>query len=634
MPGLRGPLRSTRLRVDSPAAVAVHTAVKPYNARVPPADAIAGLLADLDTIAGLAGAAVLSRSELRLEEGETRPAAVLFVDVVGFSELSRKLTTEQLATLVDRSFRIFELTVKSHGGYCDKVIGDAGLYVFAGHPNHAPVCEAALCAGLDLLERAAQVNASLAQSGLGLELRAGVAFGDVTRKRAGGAELAESVFGETVNLAQRLQGSAPNGTLLTTSGVLDRAGDLFVTTDLGSKVLKGVGAVRTWRVDGLAPREVRLRGAFAALSPLVGRGELLEHCLAQVEAWNTSGGAALIVLQGPPAVGKSRLAYELGQRLAAHWGDGQCTLATAHCLQQAGLSTLLAEVCALARLGREGLVDRWEALCSLASERLGPEYAQRAQGSLPVLAHLLDCTEVDSSALRQADVNAFRLGCRVALHTALEMAALEGRRLLLVIEDIQWLGDSIEVLKGAFEGLGARPPLVILATARPEYTHSAGILGESASLLCPVEPLGGSAGTELLAALLPGLDLPPAVERELHSKASGLPYYYEEFARMLVRRGIAGLRAGTEAAPRYELVREVKELALPENVQALLLGRLDQLPRELKELAMHASVLGHSFKAELLARLEERLSAISETELQIRLGALTAEHVLVAEEAG
>lgn len=599
---------------------------------MPPAEGIAGLLADLDTIAGLAGAAVLSRAELRLEEGETRPAAVLFVDVVGFSELSRKLTTEQLATLVDRSFRIFELTVKSQGGYCDKVIGDAGLYVFAGHPNYAPVCEAALAAGLGLLERAAQVNASLAQSGLGLELRAGVAFGDVTRKRAGGAELAESVFGETVNLAQRLQSAAAAGTLLTTPGVLERAGDLFKTTDLGTLELKGVGAVAACRVDGLAPREVRLRGAFAALSPLVGRGELLEPCLAQVEAWDASAGAALIVLQGPPAVGKSRLAYELGQRLAARWGGAG--LATAHCLQQAGLSSLLAEVCALAGLGREGLVARWEALCALAGQHFGAEYAQRAMGSLPLLAHLLDCAEVDSSALRQADVNAFRLACRVALHTALELAALEGRRLLLVLEDVQWLGDSAEVLRGVFEGLRASPPLIILATARPEYAHTAGALGEIESLLCAVQPLGAAAGTELLAALLPGLELPAAVERELHSKASGLPYYYEEFARMLVRRGIAAPRAGTEAAPRYELVREVKELALPENVQALLLGRLDQLPRELKELAMHASVLGHSFKAELLARLEERLSAMPEAVLEQRLGALTTEHVLVAEEAG
>ena len=78
------------------------------------------LLDDLSTLADIASAGVLSRTESRLQAGEVRPAAILFVDVVGFTSLSRSLTPEQLAKLIDRTFRIFELTAKSFGGYLDK----------------------------------------------------------------------------------------------------------------------------------------------------------------------------------------------------------------------------------------------------------------------------------------------------------------------------------------------------------------------------------------------------------------------------------------------------------------------------------------------------------------------------------
>ncbi|MCC7479516.1 AAA family ATPase [bacterium] len=602
---------------------------------------IAQLLSDLDTIAGIAGTGVLSREELRLEEGETRPAAVLFVDVVGFSELAQRLGTEQLAVLVDRSFRIFELSVKAQGGYCDKVIGDAGLYVFAGHPNYPPICEAALCAGLSLLDRAAQVSASLASAGLRLDIRAGVSFGAVTRRRAGSAEASESVYGETVNLSQRLQSAAQPGQLLSTPEVLERAGDSFSVEDLGQHELKGSGSQRLLRVLAQRPRQSRLRGAFSQLSPLTGRSELLARCREQLAQWDHHADTApvrLLILRGSAAVGKSRLAYELARTLqkerAAPEAASPLLLASAHCTAQGTISEFCAELCALAGLDSTNLLQRWEELCALALEQEGSAQAAILRGHLPLLASLLGNSEVDSSALRQAGVQSFELGCRLALKAALELSSASGGQAVLLLEDLQWLGERAELLRAVLGGLRTQQPLLVLATARPEYQHQPGSLGETATALIEVRPLDSSAGRELLAALLPGLVLPPDVDRELHDKAAGLPYYYEEFARMLLRRGIAAPVDSAAAEPRYQLVAEIRELALPENVQALILGRLDQLPRDLKELAMRASVLGRSFRGELLAELEQRLARQHKVPLEERLEALASEHILQREAEG
>ena len=102
-----------------------------------------GFLSDLDTIAAVARAGVISRQEVRLDPGETRPAAILHLDIVDFNTLTKAVSPEELGIIIAKTFGIFELTVRSQGGYCDKTVGDAALYVFPGHPNHPPACERA-----------------------------------------------------------------------------------------------------------------------------------------------------------------------------------------------------------------------------------------------------------------------------------------------------------------------------------------------------------------------------------------------------------------------------------------------------------------------------------------------------------
>jgi predicted ATPase len=189
-------------------------------------------------------------------------------------------------------------------------------------------------------------------------------------------------------------------------------------------------------------------------------------------------------------------------------------------------------------------------------------------------------------------------------------------------------------------GVQLRRPLLVIATARPEFDAEDAALAALLGVESPTEgedkpwtvdeipPLSGADGEALLQALLPGLILPADIAAELHEKASGLPYYYEEFARMLLRRGIVA----PGPAGHYILTQELTELALPEDIQALLLGRLDMLPQELKELTMRASVLGRSFDRDLLARVHELLELEETRPLDDQLAELVAERVLVRDE--
>lgn len=602
------------------------------------ADLIEGLLSDLQTLTEISRAGVISRREKRLEPGEIRPAAVLFLDMVGFTPLTHKIGAEQVALLVDRTFRIFELTVHAHGGYQTGFGGDSASYIFAGHPNYAPICEAALRAAFKLRERSRQINESLSATGLAINFRIGVSFGEVTLKAVGSEDAQPTVMGDAINTAQRLESISRPGTILTTQAVLEKAGDIFQAVCLGERELKGVGPVTTYEVTGILEHPVALRGAFRRLTPLVGRAELQAQAATQITEWLSirhdpayydlaaaatplSGHNRMLILSGVSAIGKSRLAYELVTQLQT---ERPLSSATVHCTERASVRGYTAELAQLAGLSADNLVERWDELCTAGAAAVSPDYAERQRRHLPLLAHVLDCPRLDTGEIANMEVSHFETSCLLAARACCELTAhFTGGAVLLVIEDLQWLGDLSGAIADLLSHACLPQPLIAVATARPQYQHADGSLGEGAASIYVLDPLTTADGDALLQELLPNLELPAALRVELHEKAAGIPYYYEEFARMLERRGLVAARGGG-----YALVHELEELDVPEDICALILGRLDQLAPELKELAMRASVLGRSFSYDLLAALESEMGFTGRRHPAEGLAALTAQRVL------
>lgn len=115
-----------------------------------------------------------------------------FVDIVGYTSLSRRIALDELERLLE-SFeeQTFEV-VHEHGGHVVKTLGDAVLFNFAD-PGSAAV------AGLEIQALSADEKIP--------SMRVGLARGPVLRRLG-------DVFGEPVNIAARLTGSAYPGTVL------------------------------------------------------------------------------------------------------------------------------------------------------------------------------------------------------------------------------------------------------------------------------------------------------------------------------------------------------------------------------------------------------------------------------------
>ena len=176
------------------------------------------------------GAAVRRRAPADARDGLPRQRlAVGFVDLVGFTELTRQLDAVELGQLLGRFESLAFDVVTEAGGRVVKLIGDEAMLVCP----HAPQ---AVRAALEILDNSSAVDIPPA--------RAGIAFGDLLL-------LAGDCFGSAVNLASRIVDRAPSGAVVVDEQIaksVQSEPDLALET-LPDSPLKGIGSVPLWRAS-------------------------------------------------------------------------------------------------------------------------------------------------------------------------------------------------------------------------------------------------------------------------------------------------------------------------------------------------------------------------------------------------
>jgi adenylate cyclase len=139
--------------------------------------------------------ALESRPELG---GAERDVAVLFVDLVGSTELAATRPPAEVVDLLNEFFRIVVDTVNSQGGFVNKFQGDAALAIFGAPIEHPDASGAALAAARELHdELIAMIGAN--------EFGIGVSAGRAIAGHIGAlARFEYTVIGDPVNEAARL----------------------------------------------------------------------------------------------------------------------------------------------------------------------------------------------------------------------------------------------------------------------------------------------------------------------------------------------------------------------------------------------------------------------------------------------
>jgi class 3 adenylate cyclase len=166
---------------------------------------------------------------------------VLIADAVGSTEQGARTSPEEFAAALDELFRRFDEIADRHRLEKIKTIGDAYMAV-AGAPvpraNHA---EAAVSMALEILAQAGQVRWP---SGDPIRVRIGVATGPALAGIIGYRKFAYDLWGDTVNLASRLQEHAEPSQALVSDPTADQLGEACEFGPPQIVDLKGKGPTR------------------------------------------------------------------------------------------------------------------------------------------------------------------------------------------------------------------------------------------------------------------------------------------------------------------------------------------------------------------------------------------------------
>ncbi|EKV31339.1 adenylate/guanylate cyclase [Caenispirillum salinarum AK4] len=142
-----------------------------------------------------------------LKRGARQSAAVMFVDIRGFTARTRGMPPEGVSTFVSAFRARVTAEAEAHGGVVDKFIGDAALIIFGIPDDSTDAARRALSCARGILAEVDSWSQDMAAAGEApVAVGIGLHHGDVFVGAVGTADRLEfTVLGDTVNVAARLQ---------------------------------------------------------------------------------------------------------------------------------------------------------------------------------------------------------------------------------------------------------------------------------------------------------------------------------------------------------------------------------------------------------------------------------------------
>jgi predicted ATPase len=229
-----------------------------------------------------------------------------------------------------------------------------------------------------------------------------------------------------------------------------------------------------------------------------------------------------------------------------------------------------------------------------------------ANDIFPYLGNLLSL-KLEGEAfdrVRSLDPQALQSRTQSALRLLLQAMATQ-HPLVIVLEDLHWADpSSVEYLIQLVPlTTSERILFALLMRAERESptwrltTLMRETLGGSLTEIS-LQALTEAQSRKLIANLLQVEALPKAVREMIQQKAEGNPFFVEEVIRMLIDRGVI-VRKGNH----WSALKDIQNVTIPDNLESLLIARIDRLPEDVKQTLRVAAVIGRQFPVKILEQV-------------------------------
>ena len=427
-----------------------------------------------------------------------------------------------------------------------------------------------------------------------------------------GSDMCEdyTCYGWGGNLASRFMMGAPAGQIWVDERVARRVSQTFEIDYLGAQTFKGFAVDQ--RVYVLHARKQSVDAIYQG--EMVGRQDEINRLARFVEPVWQGRFAGVIGVAGDAGIGKGRLIHAFHtspnfNEKKTLWADCQ----TDQILRQS-FNPLRKWLYRYFGFFPNQLVDeRKQAFDAKLDELIAfipdPELTHELIRTRSILGALVDLYWEDS-LYSQLDAEARYNNTFLALIALVKAESLR-QPVVMFLDDIHFVDDDTNAflvqLKRSLSAVSEMYPVAIILAYRKQGI----VLPISDDLPDDEIKLDGISVNDVthLAEIVLGGSASPELVGLLVARSEGNPYFAEQIIRYLQEEGLLEV-----SGDGWRQVRRGRAYALPGDISALLIARLDQLAQQVKEVVQTASVLGREFEVRVLAQM---LGSESETELYV-----------------
>jgi len=404
-------------------------------------------------------------------------------------------------------------------------------------------------------------------------------------------------YGWGVNLASRFMMNAPIGEIWVDDRIARRVSNWFEIEFLNSQSFKGFAAQQ--KVYNLYRHKPTAEPTYQG--ELVGREEEFAQLASFLEPLWENKFAGLLLVSGDAGIGKGRLVHEVRSSKQFEGKKVLWAVCQSDQIQRQSFNPLRSWLSRYFGISSgQSMEERKQSfdrkLDELLSATTDPDLARELERTRSILGALIDLYWPESLYEQLGPEGRYN-NTFLALIAVLKAESLR-RPVILFLEDLQFIDrdtkDFLARLKRSILAAEGAFPIAMIVTSRQQGASLEKGLIDARIVL---RGLSREALGHLIETLLGGLVAPELISLVM-DRSEGNPYFAEQIVRYLQEENL--IETGQVG---WTLVKTLDEDFLPGDVRAVLVARLDQLARGVRESVQTASVLGRQFELPLLVHM-------------------------------